>query len=61
MNLHHACIETTFIRFSGFFFEGLKVTGGKMTPSRYRGAFITKVQRGSIADTAGHLRAGMLT
>lgn len=39
--------------------QGLKVTGGKMTPSGYLGAFITKVKRGSIADTAGHLKAGI--
>ena len=28
-----------------------------MTDSGYLGAFITKVKKGSIADTVGHLRA----
>ena len=37
---------------------GLKVTGGKMTRHGYLGAFITKVKKGSIADTVGHLHAG---
>ena len=37
---------------------GLKVTGGKMTHHGYLGAFITKVKKGSIADTVGHLHAG---
>lgn len=37
---------------------GLKVTGGRMTEHGYLGAFITKVKRGSIADTVAHLRAG---
>ena len=39
-------------------FTGLKVTGGKHTEAGYLGAFITKVKKGSIADTVGHLRAG---
>jgi len=39
-------------------FEGLKVTGGRMTQSGYLGAFITKVKHGSIADTMGRLKAG---
>ena len=34
------------------------MTGGKMTEAGYLGAFITKVKKGSIADTVGHLRAG---
>ncbi|ELU13906.1 hypothetical protein CAPTEDRAFT_224324 [Capitella teleta] len=37
---------------------GLKVTGGKMTEAGHLGAFITKVKKGSIADSVGHLRAG---
>ncbi|XP_077990768.1 regulating synaptic membrane exocytosis protein 2-like [Glandiceps talaboti] len=37
---------------------GLKVVGGKMTDIGKLGAFITKVKKGSIADTVGHLRAG---
>lgn len=41
--------------------SGLKVTGGKMTPSGVLGAFITKVKRGSIADVAGQLKSGMIT
>lgn len=40
------------------FCAGLKVTGGRMTERGYLGAFITKVKRGSIADTVAHLRAG---
>ena len=32
-----------------------------MTESGYLGAFITKVKKGSIADTVGHLRAGRST
>ena len=38
--------------------SGLKVTGGKPTEYGYLGAFITKVKKGSIADTVGNLRAG---
>ena len=38
--------------------SGLKVIGGKMTEQGYLGAFITKVKKGSIADTVGHLRPG---
>ena len=30
-----------------------------MTEAGYLGAFITKVKKGSIADTVGHLRPGM--
>ncbi|MGH0139748.1 UNVERIFIED_CONTAM: hypothetical protein FKN15_043169 [Acipenser sinensis] len=37
---------------------GLKVVGGKMTESGRLCAFITKVKKGSLADTAGHLRPG---
>ncbi|XP_052434701.1 regulating synaptic membrane exocytosis protein 2 isoform X17 [Carassius gibelio] len=37
---------------------GLKVVGGKMTESRRLCAFITKVRKGSLADTVGHLRPG---
>ncbi|XP_028819360.1 regulating synaptic membrane exocytosis protein 2 isoform X41 [Denticeps clupeoides] len=37
---------------------GLKVVGGKMTESGKLCAFITKVKRGSLADTVGHLRPG---
>ncbi|KAJ3609702.1 hypothetical protein NHX12_024213 [Muraenolepis orangiensis] len=37
---------------------GLKVVGGRMTGSGRLGAFITKVKRGSVADTVGHLRPG---
>ncbi|XP_070533508.1 regulating synaptic membrane exocytosis protein 2-like isoform X5 [Ptychodera flava] len=37
---------------------GLKVVGGKMTDHGKLSAFITKVKKGSIADTVGHLRAG---
>ncbi|XP_053347888.1 regulating synaptic membrane exocytosis protein 2 isoform X3 [Clarias gariepinus] len=37
---------------------GLKVVGGKMTESGQLCAFITKVKRGSLADTVGHLRPG---
>ncbi|XP_067217909.1 regulating synaptic membrane exocytosis protein 2 isoform X5 [Chanodichthys erythropterus] len=37
---------------------GLKVVGGKMTESGRLCAFITKVKRGSLADTVGHLRPG---
>ena len=32
-----------------------------MTDSGHRGAFITKVKKGSIADRVGHLKAGMYT
>ncbi|XP_075438654.1 regulating synaptic membrane exocytosis protein 2 isoform X34 [Ascaphus truei] len=37
---------------------GLKVVGGKMTESDRLCAFITKVKKGSLADTVGHLRPG---
>ncbi|XP_074243119.1 regulating synaptic membrane exocytosis protein 2 isoform X17 [Saimiri boliviensis] len=37
---------------------GLKVVGGKMTESGRLCAFITKVKKGSLADTVGHLRPG---
>lgn len=36
----------------------LQVVGGKMTESGRLCAFITKVKRGSLADTVGHLRPG---
>lgn len=39
----------------------LQVVGGKMTESGRLCAFITKVKRGSLADTVGHLRPGTLT
>ncbi|KAG7240649.1 hypothetical protein INR49_026704, partial [Caranx melampygus] len=35
-----------------------KVVGGKMTESGRLCAFITKVRKGSLADTVGHLRPG---
>ncbi|XP_030409527.1 regulating synaptic membrane exocytosis protein 2 isoform X23 [Gopherus evgoodei] len=37
---------------------GLKVIGGKMTETGRLCAFITKVKKGSLADTVGHLRPG---
>ncbi|XP_075996290.1 regulating synaptic membrane exocytosis protein 2-like [Genypterus blacodes] len=37
---------------------GFKVVGGKMTETGRLCAFITKVKRGSLADTVGHLRPG---
>ncbi|XP_016313664.1 regulating synaptic membrane exocytosis protein 2-like [Sinocyclocheilus anshuiensis] len=37
---------------------GLKVVGGKMTESGRLCALITKVRKGSLADTVGHLRPG---
>ncbi|XP_072323282.1 regulating synaptic membrane exocytosis protein 2 isoform X4 [Scyliorhinus torazame] len=37
---------------------GLKVVGGKMTEFGRLCAFITKVKKGSLADTVGHLRPG---
>ncbi|XP_069477586.1 regulating synaptic membrane exocytosis protein 2 isoform X12 [Ambystoma mexicanum] len=37
---------------------GLKVVGGKMTDVGRLCAFITKVKKGSLADTVGHLRPG---
>nr|XP_039257087.1 regulating synaptic membrane exocytosis protein 2-like isoform X3 [Styela clava] len=37
---------------------GLKVVGGKTTPSGRLGAFVTKVKKGSLADTIGHLKPG---
>lgn len=36
----------------------LQVVGGKMTESGHLCAFITKVRKGSLADTVGHLRPG---
>jgi len=36
------------------------VTGGRLSRAGYLGAFITKVKRGSIADTMGRLRTGEL-
>lgn len=38
-----------------------QVVGGKMTESGRLCAFITKVKRGSLADTVGHLRPGKHT
>ncbi|BFZ11469.1 hypothetical protein BsWGS_14508 [Bradybaena similaris] len=37
---------------------GLKVIGGKVSDTGQLGAFISKVKKGSIADTVGHLRPG---
>ncbi|RUS73733.1 hypothetical protein EGW08_018513, partial [Elysia chlorotica] len=37
---------------------GLKVIGGTASDTGKLGAFITKVKKGSIADTVGHLRPG---
>ncbi|XP_068569001.1 regulating synaptic membrane exocytosis protein 2, partial [Cebidichthys violaceus] len=37
---------------------GLKVVGGKVMESGRLCAFITKVKKGSLADTVGHLRPG---
>ncbi|XP_025090830.1 regulating synaptic membrane exocytosis protein 2-like isoform X4 [Pomacea canaliculata] len=37
---------------------GLKVIGGTIGETGKLGAFITKVKKGSIADTVGHLRPG---
>ena len=39
---------------------GLKIVGGRMTDAGSYAAYITKVKKGSIADTVGHLRAGLL-
>lgn len=39
----------------------LQVVGGKMTESGRLCAFITKVRKGSLADTVGHLRPGIQT
>lgn len=39
---------------------GLKVVGGKRTESGRLGAFVTKVKRGSVADTVGHLKPGQI-
>ena len=39
-------------------FLGLKIVGGRLTEKGTYAAYITKVKKGSIADTAGHLRAG---
>lgn len=39
---------------------GLKVIGGKVGDHGKLGAFISKVKKGSIADTVGHLRPGVL-
>lgn len=36
----------------------LQVVGGKMTESGRLCAYITKVKKGSLADTVGHLRPG---
>lgn len=37
---------------------GLKVVGGKCTPSGKLGAFVTRVKKGSLAETIGHLKPG---
>lgn len=37
---------------------GLSIVGGRETPLGQHGAYITKVKKGSIADTVGHLRPG---
>nr|XP_022331873.1 regulating synaptic membrane exocytosis protein 1-like isoform X2 [Crassostrea virginica] len=37
---------------------GLSIVGGRETPMGQHGAYITKVKKGSIADTVGHLRPG---
>lgn len=42
-----------------FYFLGLSIVGGRETPLGQHGAYITKVKKGSIADTVGHLRPGM--
>lgn len=36
----------------------VQVVGGKTTSAGRLGAFITKVKKGSLADTVGHLRIG---
>lgn len=41
------------------FFLGLSIVGGRETPLGQHGAYITKVKKGSIADTVGHLRPGI--
>ena len=42
------------------YFSGLRVVGGQaVTVTGRLGATITKVKKGSIADTVGHLMAGM--
>uniref|UniRef100_K1QCT9 Regulating synaptic membrane exocytosis protein 2 n=1 Tax=Magallana gigas TaxID=29159 RepID=K1QCT9_MAGGI len=38
--------------------KGLSIVGGRETPLGQHGAYITKVKKGSIADTVGHLRPG---
>jgi len=40
------------------YISGLKIVGGRRTEAGQFGAFITKVKKGSIADTVGHLRRG---
>lgn len=42
-----------------YFFLGLSIVGGRETPLGQHGAYITKVKKGSIADTVGHLRPGI--
>lgn len=37
---------------------GLKVVGGRRTTTGRLGAFVTRVKRGSLADTVGRLRPG---
>jgi len=39
-------------------FTGLKIVGGRLTERGSYAAYITKVKKGSIADTVGHLRSG---
>lgn len=43
-----------------FYFLGLSIVGGRETPLGQHGAYITKVKKGSIADTVGHLRPGII-
>ena len=40
---------------------GLKVVGGRIIESGRLGAIIEKVKKGSIADTIGRLRPGLLS
>lgn len=59
------CLLLTFALPPNFFSPSpcscsLQVVGGKMTEAGRLCAFITKVKRGSLADTVGHLRPGEL-
>lgn len=64
---NHCCITTvclysyrvSLMRNVTFYFLGLSIVGGRETPLGQHGAYITKVKKGSIADTVGHLRPGM--